>query len=146
MTTKRPTMLSEQDEKIAVARLMAGAQAHQKTSVYCMNKTDVKPPNIDWFYFNVVSFELILMSVEQSLRLLLLLHYGIIRADTGHVPHVLTRRFCARAVANPGYEGISSPRPTTLAALKGFPLRTKRRSRRVSASTTRPTRISGTSS
>ena len=89
MTTKRPTMLSEQDEKIAVARLMAGAQAHQRASVYCMDKPDAKPPNIDWFYFNVVSFELILMSVEQSLRLLLLLHYGIIRADTGHVPHVL---------------------------------------------------------
>ena len=89
MTTKRPTMLSEQDEKIAVARLMAGAQAHQRASVYCMDKPDAKPPNIDWFYFNVVSFELILMSVEQSLRLLLLLHYGIIRADTGHMPHVL---------------------------------------------------------
>ena len=80
-------MLSEQDEKIAVARLMAGAQAHQRASVHCMNKPDAKPPNIDWFYFNVVSFELILMSVEQSLRLLL--HYGIICADTGHVPHVL---------------------------------------------------------
>ena len=64
MTTKRPTMLSEQDEKIAVARLMAGAQAHQRASVYCMDKPDAKPPNIDWFYFNVVSFELILMSVE----------------------------------------------------------------------------------
>ena len=29
------------------------------------------------------------MSVEQSLRLLLLLHYGIVRADTGDAPHVL---------------------------------------------------------
>ena len=36
-----------------------------------MDKPDAKPPNIDWFYFNVVSFELILMSVEQSLRILL---------------------------------------------------------------------------
>ena len=89
MTTKRPTMLSEQDKKIAVAMLMAGAQAHRRASVYCVDKPDAKPPNIDWFYFNVVSFELILMSVEQSLRLLLLLHYGIIRDDTGHVPHVL---------------------------------------------------------
>ena len=54
-----------------------------------MDKPDAKPPNIDWLYFNIVSLELILMSVEQSLRLLLLLHYGIIRSDTGHAPHVL---------------------------------------------------------
>ena len=89
MTPTRPTMLSKQDEKTAVARLMAGAQAHQRASVYCMDKPDAKPPNIDWFYFKIVSLELILMSVEQSLRLLLLLHYGIIRSDTGHAPHVL---------------------------------------------------------
>ena len=89
MTTTRPTKLSEQDEKMAVARLMAGAQAHQRASVYCLDKPDAKPPNVDWFYFSVVSFELILMSVEQSLRLLLLLHYGIVRADTSHAPNVL---------------------------------------------------------
>lgn len=89
MMTTRATKMGEEDMKTAVARLMAGAQAHQRASVYCMDKPDAKPPNIDWFYFNIVSFELILMSVEQSLRLLLLLRYGIIRADTGHVPHVL---------------------------------------------------------
>ena len=66
MTTTRPPILSEQDERTAVARLMAGAQAHQRASVYCMDKPDAKPPNIDRFYFNVVSFELIPMSVEQS--------------------------------------------------------------------------------
>ena len=95
-------MLSEQDEKIAVARLMAGAQAHQRASIYCMDKPDAKPPNIDWFYFNVVSFELILMSVEQSLRLLLLLHYGIIRADTGHVPHVLYKAILRKSGGKSG--------------------------------------------
>ena len=86
---KRPVKLNEQDKKMAVTRLMDGAQAHQRASVYCMDKPDAKPPNIDWFYFNVVSLELILMSIEQSLRLLLLLHYDITRADTGHVPAVL---------------------------------------------------------
>ena len=84
----RPLKLSEQDKKVSVTRLMAGAQAHQRASVYLEN-SDTKPPNIDYFYFKMVSFELLLMSVEQSLRLLLLLHYDIIRADTGHTPHVL---------------------------------------------------------
>ena len=51
----------------------------------------------------VVSFELILFSVEQSLRLLLLLHYSIVRNDTNHNPHVLYK-----AIKNKsgGKEGI----------------------------------------
>lgn len=89
MTTTRATKLSEKVKKTTVARLMAGAQAHQRASAYCWDKPDAKPPNIDWFYFKVVSFELLLMSVEQSLRLLLLLHYGKIRAARGHAPHAL---------------------------------------------------------
>ena len=68
---------------------MAAAQAHQRASSWCMDKPDAKPPNIDSFFFNAVSFELILLSVEQSLRLLLLLHYGIVRDDTNHNPYVL---------------------------------------------------------
>ena len=78
-------------EEIAVAapRMMAAAQAHQRASGWCMDKPDAKPPNIDAFFFNAVSFELILLSVEQSLRLLLLLHHGIVRDDTNHNPHVL---------------------------------------------------------
>ena len=78
-------------EEIAVAapRMMAAAQAHQRASGWCMDKPDAKPPNIDSFFFNAVSFELILLSVEQSLRLLLLLHHGIVRDDTNHNPHVL---------------------------------------------------------
>ena len=54
-----------------------------------MDKPDAKPPNIDYFYYFVVSFELILLSIEQSLRLLLLLHYSIVRDDTNHNPRVL---------------------------------------------------------
>lgn len=87
--TTRPTELREQDKEVAVTRLMAGAQAHQRASVYCMDNPDAKPPNIDWLYFNVVSFELILMSIEQSLRLQILLHYGIISGNTSHALHVL---------------------------------------------------------
>ena len=69
--------------------MMAAAQAHQRASGWCMDKPDAKPPNIDSFLFGAVSFELILLSVEQSLRLLLVLHFGIIRDDTNHNPHVL---------------------------------------------------------
>ena len=81
--------LNGDEKKVACTRLMAGAQAHQRASVYCHDNPDAKIPNIDWLFFNVVSLELILMSVEQSLRLLLLLHYDIIRDDTNHTPHVL---------------------------------------------------------
>ena len=56
-----------------------------------MDMPDAKPPNIDYFYYFVVSFELFLLSVEQSLRLLLLLHYSIVRDDTNHNPRVLYR-------------------------------------------------------
>ena len=85
----RRTKLNEEDINTAAARWMAAAQAHQRASVYCMDKPDAKPPNIDSFFFSVVSLEMILLSVEQSLRLLLLLHYGIIRDDTNHTPRVL---------------------------------------------------------
>ena len=120
--TSRPgRALSEQDEKIAVARLMAGAQAHQRASVYCMDKPDAKPPNIDWFYFNVVSFELILMSVEQSLRLLLLLHYGIIRADTGHVPHVLYKAILRESGGKSGIRRDIVATANALGRAQGLP-------------------------
>ena len=84
-----PVRLTVDEVKVASARMMAAAQAHQRASGWCMDKPDAKPPNIDSFLFGVVSFELILLSVEQSLRLLLLLHYSIIRDDTNHNPHVL---------------------------------------------------------
>lgn len=70
---------------------MAAAQTHQRASRWCTDKPDAKPPNVDAFFFPIVAFELLLLSVEQSLRLLLLLHYGIVRDDTNHNPHVLYR-------------------------------------------------------
>ena len=89
-TKKRRTKLSEQEKKEAVSSLMDGARAHQRTSAYCW-KHPAKPPDIDYLYFQLLSFSLILMSVEQSLKLLRLLHCHIFRADTGHAPHVLYR-------------------------------------------------------
>ncbi len=69
------------DQRQAATNRMAAAQTHQRASVYCFDNPDAKPPNIDWLFFRVVSFELILFSVEQSLRLLLLLQFGISRGD-----------------------------------------------------------------
>ncbi len=81
--------LTSEEIAVAAPHMMAAAQAHQRASGWCMDKPDAKPPNIDAFFFSAVSFELILLSVEQSLRLLLLLHHGIVRDDTNHNPHVL---------------------------------------------------------
>ena len=83
--------LSTEETEVAAQRMMAAAQAHQRASGWCIDKPQTQPPNIDSFFFGVVSFELILLSVEQSLRLLLLLHYSIIRDDTNHNPYVLYR-------------------------------------------------------
>ena len=60
-------------------RLMAVAQAHQRASGYCLDNPYAKPPGIDALFFRVVSFELILISIEQSLKLTLLIHYLILQ-------------------------------------------------------------------
>lgn len=83
------TVLNPDEIKQAATRMMAAAQAHQRASVYCFDKPDAKPPNIDAFFFPTVSFELILLSVEQSLRLLLLLHDGAVLDRVDHNPAVL---------------------------------------------------------
>ena len=89
----------------AATRYMAGAQAHQRASTWCLKNPDAKPPNIDGFFFPAVSFELILLSVEQSLRLALLLHFKLVRDDTNHTPHVLYQTMQAKSG---GYEGVRS--------------------------------------
>ena len=101
----RQVTLSDDEIAVAATHYMAGAQAHQRASAWCLDKPDAKPPNIDAFFFPTVSFELILLSVEQSLRLALLLHYSIIRDDTNHTPHVL---YGAIRNKSKGYEGVRS--------------------------------------
>lgn len=60
-------------------RLMAVAQAHQRASGHCLNNPDAKPPSIDALFFPTVSFELILLSIEQSLKLTLLIHSSVLK-------------------------------------------------------------------
>ena len=67
-----------------------------------MDKPDAKPPNIDSFFFTVVSFELVLLSLEQSLRLLLILHYSVVRDDTNHSPYVLYKALLSQRGSKEG--------------------------------------------
>ena len=95
--------LTAGEVETAAVRMLAAAQAHQRASVWCKDKPDAKPPSIDYFFFFVVSFELILLSVEQSLRLVLLLNYEIVQDHTNHNPFVLYKAIRKRSG---GKEGI----------------------------------------
>ena len=94
--------LTDQEMKVAADRMMASALAHGRASAWCRENPDAKLPSIDFFYFTVVSFELVLISLEQSLRLLLLLHYSIIRADTNHSPNVLYKGILNKSGSDEG--------------------------------------------
>ncbi len=87
---------TKEEIKAVAPRLMATAQAHQRASNWCLHKPGANPPNIDSIFFSAVSFELILFSVEQSLRLLLLLHFGAIRDNSNHSPHALYNDVCLK--------------------------------------------------
>ena len=71
--------LTHEGVKVAAQKMMWGAQAHQRASAYCQDNPNAKAPSEDWLFFSVVSFELILHSIEQSLRLMLLIHYSTLR-------------------------------------------------------------------
>ena len=73
--------LTSQEIEEAAPRMMAGAQAHQRASAYCLDNPKAKLPSIDGLFFPAVSFELLLHSIEQSLRLVLLIHYSSLRPN-----------------------------------------------------------------
>ncbi len=81
--------LTEEELRTAAHQMMQAAWTHQKASVWCQDKPNAKPPNIDAYHFMVVSFELILLSVEQSLRLFLLINYSRVLNDTNDNPRIL---------------------------------------------------------
>ena len=83
--------LSPKEIREAAQRMMASAQAHKLTSTWCAIGPDPDPPSFVGIYFRAVSFELLLLSVEQSLRLLLLLHYSRVLASTNHNLWVIYR-------------------------------------------------------
>ena len=85
-----------------------------------MDKPDAKPPNIDSFFFTVVSFELVLLSLEQSLRLLLLLHYSVVRDDTNHSPNVLYKALLNQSGSEDGIRADIVKKANKLAQPKGI--------------------------
>ena len=97
----KPTKLTPEEVATAAGRMMAAAQAHQRASCWCADKPDAKPPNIDSILFMAVGFELILISLEQSLRLLLLLHYS-----TTHPTHNLYALYNVLRNLSKGKDGI----------------------------------------
>ena len=66
-----------------------GPDTPTRIVLVCPGKSDTDPPSTDSLFLNGMSFGLVLLSVEQSLRLLLLLDYSVVRDDTSHNSHVL---------------------------------------------------------
>ena len=67
--------LTPEQKKVKAEHMMYSAQAHQCASRWCRNHPNINLEHPHAVYFRVVSMELLLFSVEQSLRLLLLLHF-----------------------------------------------------------------------
>ena len=57
--------------------MMMAAIAHHQTSIYCVDSPHAKTSSMDQYYFHIVAFELILLSIEHSLKLTLLLENSI---------------------------------------------------------------------
>lgn len=76
--------ITDLNEKKDVAWLtMMAAEAHRIASDLCLNTSRSSSDTHD-FLLRVVSFELLLVSVEQSLRLLLLLRFSIFPKNPNH--------------------------------------------------------------
>ena len=89
--------LTEEQISSAAQKMMAAAQAHRWSSRVVLDDPEAKPPSIGAMFAPLVSFELILLSVEQSLRLLLLLHFSHVELGTNHNLDVLYRRLSQKS-------------------------------------------------
>ena len=65
-------MKSTETVRIAHTMMMA-AIAHYTTSVYCLDAPQAKASSMGKYYFHIVAFELMLLSIEHSLKLTLFL-------------------------------------------------------------------------
>ena len=76
--------ITDLNEKKDVAwRTMMAAEAHRIASDSCLSSS-LSSSDTHNFFLQVVSFELLLVSVEQSLRLLLLLRFSIFPQKSNH--------------------------------------------------------------
>ena len=85
--TSHQEKLTDEQTTQAISRMMLGAEAHFHASIYCQNNPDAKPPKKEGLYFIIVSYELLFMSIEQSLRLSLLMKHSL--RDSTHNIHAL---------------------------------------------------------
>ena len=87
---KSAAKLTAEEKKTAV-NLMLGALVHQCASAYCMDKQP--DPNrleiVNDLIHTAVSAELALLSIEQSLKLLLFLRYSDVQSGNTHDLHCL---------------------------------------------------------
>ena len=74
-SSNKPIGLTFKERAFATERMMAAAQANDRASVLCVEKRMSKTPSIREMFSIAVSFSLSLISVEQSLKLLLLIRF-----------------------------------------------------------------------
>ena len=67
--------LNPDETQVAANLLMAAAQAHEQTSKWCLVSPQIKASEIELTYFSAVAFGMILLSIEQSLKLLMILRF-----------------------------------------------------------------------
>ncbi|MCY3767597.1 MAG: hypothetical protein OXH06_19440 [Gemmatimonadetes bacterium] len=89
-TQQSKRKLTVQETEEAAKRLMMGAQARQYVSKFCLDSSGGRVFDVTHVYLSTISFELILHSIEQSLRLLLLIHFSVNHPT--HNIHALYRR------------------------------------------------------
>ena len=112
-------------KKIATLEgLMAAALAHQRTSVYWMNRLAARPLHIHWRFFNVVSLGMLLVSIEQSLRFRLLLHYDIAPVDRKGTLHDLYEAIESKSASQAGRRSDIVDKVNEKGATRGIPATT----------------------
>lgn len=95
--------LLPEDKEVVEMRLMAAAEAHRLTSVLCdRERRRYEPESYNDIFLRIISFQLILVSVEQSLRLLLLIFFSIFPEKPSHDLYFLYRTLLDKSADEEG--------------------------------------------
>ncbi len=84
-SSNKPIGLTFKERAFATQRMMAAAQANNRASVLCDETPMSKTPSVYEIFSIAVSFSLSLISVEQSLKLLLLIRFTNIVTKSNHL-------------------------------------------------------------
>ena len=110
--------LTVQQTQEAAKRLMIGAQARQYVSKFCLDSSGGGVFNMTHVYLSTISFELILHSIEQSLRLLLLIHFSVNHST--HNIFALYRRILRESRSKEGIRRVIVDQVNTQIGLIGM--------------------------